>query len=179
MRDMSIKEFCKLHGACSSGRNWALTNCKTMKECWKKLPNDYLVWVATRDGVLSHIQLVNFSLFCCKQVSHLMTDERSKAVIETLERFLNGKVSEKKLYETYKAAIDAARAAADAADATYAARAAYMAADVARGASDVHDVAHCAARAAADAAYAAQANWLRENIVPNFKKSLTPSNSAV
>jgi len=51
--DMTIEEFCRRHNACSDGREWAEENCATMQDVWRKAPVYYLVWVATRKGVLT------------------------------------------------------------------------------------------------------------------------------
>ena len=87
-----------------------------------------------------------FSVWCARQVQHLMTDQRSLDALDVTERFANGKASEVEL--------DAARAAAWAAAWAAARNAARDAAWAA-----AWDAARAAARAAA---WDAQAKRLRE-----------------
>ena len=150
---LTIDEFCDKHNACADGREWALAHCENMADAWVKLPDDYLIWVATRPGVLTDLELRQFALWCARQVEHLMEDERSKEALNVVERFLNGEATQEEL----KAARSAADAAARSADARSAAA----------------DAARFAARSAADAAWSAarsaQVKYLRENTKPNFK----------
>ena len=163
--EMTIEEFCEIHDACEEGRDWAIANCKTMAECWEKLPPSYLIWTATRPNVLSEKELRLFAVFCCREAWHLLVDERSRNAVEVTERFANGQASKEEMHVAYLAAVDAAREASCAAAyaAAYAATraAAYTAADAA-------DAAYVATRAATRQK---QADWLRSNIIPpNFKK---------
>jgi hypothetical protein len=36
-KNLTIKQFCDKHDACTDGRKWALENCKSMAAAWKKL----------------------------------------------------------------------------------------------------------------------------------------------
>ena len=181
--------------ACKEGIDWCKENCGTMEDVWDKLKRvDWLVWVATREGVLTDKELRLFACFCARQNWNLLTDERSRNAIEVAERFANGKATKEELKAAYVAAYDAAYAdAAYDAYARAAARAAAVAAYAARVAARVADAAYAdaayaydAARAA-DAAYAArvasaaaaypahvaaagkeQMEWLRANTTPNF-----------
>lgn len=145
---MSIEEFCGLHDACADGRKWALANCVSMEDAWAKLKHEWLLWVATRPGVLTQRELRKFAVWCARQVQHLMTDPRSVAALDVAERHAEGLATDEELA--------AARAAGVAA---------WAAAWAAAGAVRV------AARAAANAAEDAQAAWLRENTKPNFGKT--------
>jgi len=192
---LTIQEFCDKHGACYSGRKWAINNCNTMQEAWDKCDNpSWLIWIATRESVLDVGSLRLFAAWCCRQIQHLMKDPRSIAAVAAVEQFANGlstanqlEEARKSAYAAYAAAADAYAAAARAADAAYAAaadaaaRAADAAAYAARAvvyaaATD----AYAAAARAADAAYAAayatnkeakikQMNYLRQNCKPNFE----------
>lgn len=144
---MNIQDFCDHHLACTEGRDWALANCADMQDAWCKLKPGWLIWVATRQGVLTDKELRLFAVFCARQVEHLLTDQRSKHAIEVAERFANGQATG----EESAAARAAARAAAWAAAAAAAA-------------------AWAAARAAARDA---QADWLRKNTTPNFGIEVT------
>jgi hypothetical protein len=61
MADMTIEQFCDLHGACREGREWAMENCQTMQEVWDTAKPLLLIWVATRRGVLSDRELRLFA----------------------------------------------------------------------------------------------------------------------
>jgi hypothetical protein len=178
----TIKEFCDKYDACRDGRAWALTHCKDMNEVWQTARPEWLVWVATRNGVLTDVELRRFAVWASRQVQHLLTDERSVNALDVAERYVNGAATDEELATARDAAADAADAdraaacaAAYAADAAYAAAdaadaAAYAAARAAAYAADAADAAArttCAAAAHA-AAESAQAQWLRENTKPNF-----------
>ena len=167
----------KENRACKKGIDWCEENCETMQDVWDSLKRvDWLVWVATREGVLTDKELRLFACFCARQNWHLLTDDRSRNAVEVAERFANGKATKEELKAAYDAAYDAAyaddadadaRAAARAAAvAAYAARvAARVAADAAADASDASDA--YAAHAYADAGID-QMEWLRANTTPNF-----------
>lgn len=137
---MNIIEFCDAHDACEEGRAWALANCRDMEHAWQTLKPEWLIWAATREGVLTDRELRLFAVWCARQVQHLITDARSITALDVAERHANGTATNEELAAARDAARDAAWAAARAA---------------ARG----------AARAAARAA---QAQWLRQNTKPNF-----------
>jgi hypothetical protein len=168
----SIQEFCDKHVACQAGKEWALTNCKNMSDVWEKAKPEWLLWIATRSGVLSDRELRLFAVFCARQVEHLLTDQRSLDALTTAERFANGEATLDEL-----AAASAAARAATSDAASYAARVgasdAAGAAASAAACAAARDAASDAARAAAwDAARAAtraaQCDWLRKNTNPNF-----------
>jgi len=150
---MSIEEFCGLHDACDECRKWALENCASMEDAWAKLKPDWLIWVASRPGVLTDRELRKFAVWSARQVQHLMTDPRSVAALDVSERHADGLATDAELNAAWAAASAAARAAA---------RAAAWAA---------WDAAAAAAWYARDAAGDAQAAWLRENTKPNFGKT--------
>ena len=167
---LTIEQFCHLHDACKEGRDWALANCESMFDAWDKLPPKWLVWVATRRGVLSDKELRLFAVHCARSVEHLLTDQRSKDAIAVAERFANGEATKKELAAAYAAAWTASRAAYAAA--WTASRAAYAAAWTAAlsAARAAWAAALSAARAAAsDAATESQADWLRANTRPSFE----------
>jgi hypothetical protein len=142
MDDMTIEQFCDFHGASPVRRWWAMENCKTMQEVWETAQPLWLIWIATRLGVLSDRELRLFAVWCARQVQHLMTDPLSVAAVA--DRYANGEVTDSDL--------DAARNAA-----WYARIAAWVAA------RDEY--------AAGCAAAAAQADWLRTNCTPRFTRA--------
>ena len=158
MNTKSIEEFCRIHHVCREGSEWALANCKDMQQVWSMARPDWLVWIATRRGVLTDSELRRFAIFSARSVEHLLTDERSRHAIDVAERFLNGEASAAQVEAAAAGAapLDASRAAAWAARA-----AAAMAADAAWA------TAWAAARAAAAMAADAAA-WLRANTNPTF-----------
>ena len=192
MSDMTIQEFCDKYYACEGGRKWALENCVSMQDAWTNLKPEWLIWVATRNGVLTDNDLRLFAVWSARQVQHLMTDARSIAALDVAERYARGRATDAELAEAWDAARDAARdaawdAARDAAGAAArdAARAAALAAAGAAALAAAGAAARAAAGAAAwDAAKAAawardaalakawadQSEWLRNNTKPNFKK---------
>lgn len=107
---ISINDFCNRHGACLEGREWALANCEDMQAVWSDMRSDWLVWVATRPGVLDDRTLRKFACLSVRQVWHLLTDERSRRAVEVAERHADEQVTDADL----AAASAAAWAASDA-----------------------------------------------------------------
>ena len=168
MTDLTLKDFCEQFDACPDGYEYgcSLTDKKgdaMMSEIWPLMDNrDYMLWVISRDDVLTPQERVAFAVRCIREtpigngktVFDLLTDQRSINAILVCEAFVKGDAT----YEDVKiAAADAARAAAyavDAADDTAddaAADAAYAAAYAADAAADARAAAYAAADAAADA----------------------------
>jgi len=173
--DLTIKEFCDLHGACRRGQKWALDNCLSMQECWKKLPAEWLLWVATRSGVLTDKELRLFAVFCCREIWHLLTDERSRKAVETAERYANGQATAEELAAAHDAAIAAGIDALDLAVRNVvwcAARTVEFATqpvawETVAGAA--HFLLHATPTIARDTTMRVQAAWLRANTTPCFK----------
>ena len=156
----SIKEFCDEHRACEDGHKWAIAECQTMSDVWDRAKPEWLVWVATRPGVMTDLELRLFAVYCVRQVEHLLTDQRSLNAIATAERYANGEATSDELAAARSAAWDAAWDAAGDAASVAASDAAWAAAwDAARSA---------ASDAASVAASAAQSDWLRQHTNPNF-----------
>ena len=109
MADMTIQEFCKRHGACQEVREWALANCQSMREVWDTARPDWLLWVASRRGVLDERDLRLLLVRSARSAEHLLTDQRSRHAIAVAERFALGNADAEEL-----AAATAAEAAAEA-----------------------------------------------------------------
>jgi hypothetical protein len=172
---MTIEQFCDRHRACTDGRDWALANCRDMQQAWDTARPDWVVWIATRPGVLDDRTLRKFAVWSARQVQHLMRDPRSTHALDVAERHADGLATDEDLAAARDAAWDAARAAAEA-TARAAARAAAWAAalDAARAAAEA--TARAAARdaawaAAGVAAWDAQAAWLRANATPDWERA--------
>jgi len=117
------------------------------------IPAKDRVWVMTREGILTHSELVQFAINCAERVledfeSRYPSDKRPRVAIETAKKWLRNPTSAN--------AANAAYAAANAAAAN-AAYAAYAAAYAANAAANAAYAAYAAANAAANAAYAAYA----------------------
>ncbi|TXH53450.1 MAG: hypothetical protein E6Q97_13235 [Desulfurellales bacterium] len=112
------------------------------------IPPDDKLWVVCREDLIEAKTLRLFAVWCCRQVEHLLTDERSKNAIVVAENFANGNATAEELAAATAAARAAALAAASAAARAAASAAARDAArDAARGAAWA--AATAAARAAA------------------------------
>lgn len=181
----TIESFCDRHGECYDGKEWEFENCSTMSDVWERAKPEYLIWIATRHGVLDDKTMRLFACWCVRQVWHLLDDERSRNAVVVSEKFANGVATKEEFAAARDAAWAAARATAYAdarngvwASARYAAWAAARA-DARGSAQDAAWATACAAaryatRAATrEAAWAAtreaQAKWLRENAKPNFE----------
>jgi len=176
---MTIEEFCDKHRACGTGREWALANCLTMDDVWARAAPDDIIWVATREGVLSDRDCRLFAVYCARSIEHLLTDQRFRDAIAVAERFADGKATRDELAAARVAAWHASVAALDARVAAGgdltddASAAAWYVAHPSAGPS-----AWSAASAAAAAGAAAnvavrheQAAWFRANTQPSFKPS--------
>jgi hypothetical protein len=138
------------HGACPECFRWATSECATLREVWETAQPDWLIWVATRQGLLSDRDLWLFACWSAEQalphwIAVMPDDRRPQVAIETRRRWLDGLATDAELAAAGTAAGTAAR------DAAVAAR------DAARDAA-----------AAGTAARDAQAKWLRENVTPAF-----------
>ena len=112
---ITILDFCAKHDACEEGQSWAVANCKTMAEVWATAKPEWLLWVATREGVLTDRELRLLAVWAARQVQHLMPDARSIAALDVAERHANGQATDEELDAAWAAARAAARDAARAA----------------------------------------------------------------
>ena len=167
---ITITEFCDRYHACYAGRYWAIANCDSLQRAWDTAPAEWLIWAATRPGVLADRELRMFSFWSVRQVWHLLADGRSRNAVEVAERHADTLATDEDLAAARAAAWNAAWAAARAAARDAVWDAAWDAARAAARAA-AWDAARNAARAAAgDAARAAardaQASYLRSNCRP-------------
>jgi len=168
-----LTDFLLRNHACSEGLSrLAATGAATPEEAFERADDRDLVWAVTRPGVMSDDQRRRFlSEAVLAPIEHLLTDERSKNILQKLRT--NEPITQEdkaaSLAATYAArsaswwAADSQAAAADAALwASYAAAeeraAAYRAVDAAQAAA-----AAAAAQADAAASREAQARWIRDN----------------
>jgi hypothetical protein len=168
---LSISEFCDKHKACQEGRQWALDNCQDMNEVWLTVKPVWLIWVATRPGVLTNRELRLFACWSVRQVWHRLVDGRSRAAVVVSERYAAGEVAEEDLCVACTRAWDAAGVAWYSSFHQENRLAAYAAAKVAGTERRLF------LSAASDAAWASeyrqeawqlQAEWLGNNTVPQF-----------
>jgi hypothetical protein len=115
---------------------------------------DETLWVLR--AVTNHDREIRlYSVWCARQVQHLMTDRRSIDALDVAEQFAKGEVTEEQLSDAWSAAESAAKSARAAAeyaarsDARAAASAAWSAADSATWAAWYAESAESATRAAA------------------------------
>jgi len=180
-------EFLKSNKACKEGLAFAIRECNSLEDCWRNAKPDWLVWLATRENVLTERELHEFTLSSAESVKHLMKDQRSLDALAVKRRWLDGEATDEELMEAREqadaaayaayAAYDAAALAAHAADAadaaaTYTSADAYAAYDAAAHAALAAAYTSAAATyTSADAAAAErckQADWLRNNTKPNL-----------
>ena len=81
----------------------------------ERIPDNDKIWAATCKGILPDYVNRKFATQCCRQIWHLLTDERSRNAVEVAERFNEGKATAEELAAASGAAWDAARDAASAA----------------------------------------------------------------
>jgi hypothetical protein len=117
-------------------------------------PKAMLEFLRARVG---HRKLRFFAVACCRRVWPLLTDPRSRAAVEVVERYADGRASPEEAHDAYLPARAAARAAWDAVNVAGgdpdAVAAAHKAAEAARAAAEVA----CAESAVAVAAVAVAA----------------------
>lgn len=166
---MTIEQFCEKHGACEPDQTWVLANCKTMREAWDHAPEPgWVVWMATQRGVLTERELRLFMCFCARQNWHLLTDPRSRNVVEVAERYVDGQASQEELAtagEAAQVAMEEVEAVVRVACAAWAACAAYA---TAGAAAWMAERVAAAWMAASGITATQQAVWLRKNTKPNF-----------
>lgn len=78
----------------------------------ERIPDNDKIWAATCKGILPDYVNRKFATQCCRQIWHLLTDERSCNAVEVAERFNEGEASQEELDAARDAAWDAARDAA-------------------------------------------------------------------
>ena len=105
---MTITEFCDRHHACADGRRWARASCKTMQEAWDKARPEWLIWIATRLGVLDGRTLRRFAVWSARRVQHLISDQRSVACLDVAERHADGLATDEELAAAREGALAAA-----------------------------------------------------------------------
>ena len=143
MKMMTIKQFCDTHHACAPGVEWALANCKDMPEVWATARPYWLIWVATRPGVLTLTELVDFARYCAGRALEISTALGAASWVRT--------------NVASAAAIHAAEAAA------------IHDAEAVRNWAEIAAYALAWVNSAESAKeQAAQAKWLRENTSPSF-----------
>jgi hypothetical protein len=184
--DLTIEEFCELHDACEDGRDWALTHCSSMQECWNKMPYDYLRWVAVRNGVLTDVECRLFCVFCCREIWQFMTDPHWRRLVDLAELYANKQVN---FYELISAAdavspisLSVIRYTDNLPKQYYNARLAAICAGATRPVGALYATAGYACAALEAAGLSSnelklkQMTWLRANTRPNFtREALCPT----
>ncbi len=106
--------------ACEEAREWVESNnIRSVSAAWEKCQNpDWMLWALNAAGIkVSDKKLRLFACSCIREtplpdgrkVWDLLTDERSRRVVEVAERFANGEATQEELAAAWAAARDAAR----------------------------------------------------------------------
>jgi hypothetical protein len=192
MMTTEFQQWLRQKDACDEGVGWAagLTPEQAWATCQK---SDWMLWGLKRIGYADDRTLRLFACWCVRQVWDRLTDPRSRAAVETAERYARGDATEEELAAACRSASSAASyayayasaaaayayasavasAATAAASAAASDAAAYASADASADAYTYTYAASYTAAAAADnadayaaraAARAAQADKLRELI---------------
>lgn len=172
LRDGMIR-FLQHHRACASGYEWALENCNSMQEVWDKVENpSWLIWVATREGVLTGEERRRFCRFCLSQIEHLIDHPVPLKAMLVFKRYVETGEIDQNLLEYHWSAVW------NYLDSLYTMD---IAAQAVRHAlwDENYSCSVSTARAVAPdgteeylAVRQAQASWLRENVKPDFNRSM-------
>lgn len=113
---MTLNEWLRKNEACTPGFEWAISTCKTLEDVWNTAKPEWLIWVATREGVLSDRELWLFACHCAEQslpnwYKFAPDDHRLKIAIETRRKWLDGAATDEEL-ESARSAAESARSAA-------------------------------------------------------------------
>ena len=76
----------------------------------ERIPNEDKIWASTCKGILPDYVNRKFATQCCRQIWHLLTDERSRNAVEVAERFNEGEATQEELDAAWAAAWAATRA---------------------------------------------------------------------
>lgn len=80
-----LTEFLKRHKAFSSRKeSFSLLGVNTMRQAWRILIPEDLIWVVTRPGVMNAEQRIFFLIEVLALIEHLLTDPRSKKIFDKL-----------------------------------------------------------------------------------------------
>lgn len=108
MSKKEIEAFGKKHMACREGMEWAMSNCNSMSEVWEKSREDWLFWVATREGVISEDSKLAVIQFCLASIKDHFDD--SEMFSQAAGAMLVGEKISDELFALIKAAADKDRA---------------------------------------------------------------------
>lgn len=115
------------HGPCEDGWITLLKSLNKTKPDDEPVAISYIIESNGLDNAVWCLRAVEghdkeirlFSVFCARQVEHLLTDEISSKAIDTAERYANGEATEDELSEAYSAARSAWLSAESAESAAY------------------------------------------------------------
>jgi len=167
---LTIKQFCEKHAPCGEGRKWALENCDTMQDVWDTAKPEWLIWIATREGVLTEKGLWLFIYWCARQMWHLL-DDNQKNLAVVAEKYANDEATKKELDIAAAAwgGVAVAWTARDAAEVSEAT--VWVAREAAWTARAAGAAGAAGASGAKTAAEEKQAAYLREQYVPSFEEN--------
>ena len=114
MAKIKFRDWLVKHGACSAAVAWV--GDKTLKQAWDQCKNpQWMLWYLEASGYKNDRKLRLFSIWCARQVQHLMTDHRSINALDVAEKYVSGKATREEWEAARAAAWEAAGAAARAA----------------------------------------------------------------
>lgn len=182
--EFSIADFCDWHEACTIGYRWATANCTTMQDVWQKARPDWLLWVATRCGVLPEESLRRFTAWILEQIRESLNEP---ALLQALEVCRNWSTTDEATRDRVRVAVgqiytDRRAAIADSDIPTVntsAARAAFWSlctSAVGAALESYSSVATLTAYSDSSEEFMQRAaDWLRSNTQPCFERSEVPS----
>lgn len=99
--DLELDFFYEIYQAPPAEKDWALSNCCSLADCWNRLPAKYLIWLATRPHVLSDADQYRLAAYCCRMIKHLVRHPVTNRVIQLTEARARGRASVSKINELF------------------------------------------------------------------------------
>ena len=109
MMTTEFQQWLRQKDACDEGVGWAagLTPEQAWATCQK---SDWMLWGLKRIGYADDRTLLLFACWCVRQVWDKLTDPRSRAAVETAERYARGEATKQELEDACSDACAAAAA---------------------------------------------------------------------
>lgn len=93
---MTLSEYLFKHG---TKFRWIdrLKKFASLQDAWSNCESEDLVWLATRDGILTERELRLFAIQCARSVMHLTTSQTCIEAIDVAEQYAHGNTTKEKL----------------------------------------------------------------------------------
>ncbi len=108
---IDIKSFCEKYDTSDMKRLWMLSNCKDMQEVWDTVQPEWLLWLATRKGVLSDKDTIRMSTYWANTVKKWFQDPRVLQAIDMQNKYCTGAATEKEVEKAWGIAGEQAQEA--------------------------------------------------------------------